>query len=56
MRLMDLLSVYGAGLSTAMAVWNYDRTQPKVRVRLIFALETVEGESQTGIGIYIQNQ
>jgi len=39
-----------------MAVWNYDRTQPKVRVRLIFALETVEGESQTGIGIYIQNQ
>jgi hypothetical protein len=55
MRLIDLLAIYGAGLSTTTAVWNYSRTRPQVRVVLIFALEEVEGEPQTGIGISIQN-
>ena len=55
MRLTDLLAIYGAGLSTATVVWNYLRTRPQVRVILILALEKVEGESQTGIGISIQN-
>lgn len=55
MRLTDLLAIYGASLSTATAAWNYFRTRPQIRVLLIFALETVEGESQTGIGISVQN-
>jgi hypothetical protein len=55
MRLTDLLAIYGATLSTATAAWNYFRARPQVRVLLIFALEEVEGESQTGIGISIQN-
>jgi len=55
MRLTDFLAVYGAGLSTATAVWNYFRVRAKVRVRLIFALEIIKGESQDGIGISIQN-
>lgn len=55
MRLTDFLAIYGAGLSTAIAVWNYFRARPKIRVLLILAFETVEGESQTGIGISIQN-
>ena len=55
MRFTDLLAIYGAGLSTATAVWNYFRSRPQVRVLLIFALETIKGESQHGIGISIQN-
>ena len=55
MRLTDLLAIYGAGLSTTTAVWNYFRARPQVRVLLILAVGTVEGESQTGIGISIQN-
>lgn len=55
MRLTDLLAIYGASLSTATDVWNYFRTRPQLRVLLVFALEEVEGKSQTGIVISIQN-
>ena len=55
MRLTDFLAIYGATVSTATAVWNYFRAQPQVRVILIFALENIEGESQVGLGISIQN-
>ena len=55
MQLTDLLAIYGASLSTAIAVWNYSRARPQVRVVLIYALENVGGESQAGIGISIQN-
>jgi hypothetical protein len=54
-RLLDFLAIYGAGLSTATAVWNYFRTRREVRVLLILAAETVEGKLQHGIGISIQN-
>lgn len=55
MRLTDLLAIYGASLSTAVAVSNYFRTRPKIRVLLILGVGEVEGKSQTGIFISIQN-
>jgi len=55
MKLTDFLAIYGAGLSTVTAAWSYFRTRPQVRVLLIFAFETIEGESQHGLGISIQN-
>lgn len=55
MRLTDFLAVYAASLSTTIALWNYFRSRPQLRVRLIFAIETIEDELQSGIGISIQN-
>lgn len=55
MRLTDFLAIYAASLSTTIALWNYFRSRPQLRVRLIFALGTIEGESQSGLGISIQN-
>lgn len=55
MRLTDVLAIYGAGLSTFTAAWNYVRTRAQVRLLLVFALETIEGESTHGIGISVQN-
>jgi len=55
MRLTDLLAIYAASLSTAIALWNYFRSRPQLRVLLVFAMETVEGELQSGLGISIQN-
>lgn len=55
MKTTDFLAIYGAVLSTSTAVWNYLRTRPKIRVRLIFALETVEGQPLTGLAIFVQN-
>ncbi len=55
MQLTEFLAIYGATLSTGTAVWSYFRAKPQVRVRLVFALETVEGELKSGVGISIQN-
>lgn len=55
MELTDYLAVYGAGLSTAIAIWNTLRALPKIRVQLIYAIESVDGKPQSGMGIFIQN-
>jgi len=51
----DYLAIYGAGLSTVVAIWEYFRARSKVRIVLILALEKVDGEMQHGVGISIQN-
>jgi hypothetical protein len=57
--LTDYLAIYGAGLSTGVAVWNVLRTRSKIRVLLTFALigseESSDGQPHGGIGISVQN-
>lgn len=55
MRLTDFLAIYAASLSTTIALWNYFRSRPQLRVLIVIAMETVEGELQSGLGISIQN-
>ena len=55
MKLTDYLAIYGAALSTLVFIWNASRSSPKVRVRLTFALETVNGLTRSGLGISVQN-
>jgi hypothetical protein len=55
MKLTDYLAIYGALLSTTVFVWNAVKARPKVRVRLAFAVETKDGQTQTGLGVSIQN-
>lgn len=51
----DYLAIYGAVLSTIIAVWEFFRARSAVRVALLPAVETVDGEVQHGVGISIQN-
>lgn len=51
----DYLAIYGAGLSTAVAVWNVLRARSKIRVLLTFAVEKTNGVTQHGMGISVQN-
>jgi len=51
----DYVAIYGAALSAIVATWEYFRGRSKVRVLLIFAIGDVNGETQHGIGISIQN-
>ncbi len=55
MKLTDYLAIYGALLSTTVFAWNAAKARPKVRVRLAFAVETKDGETQSGLGVSIQN-
>lgn len=55
MGLTDYLAIYGAALSTAVAVWNYFRSRSRVRVILIEGLSTIDGNVEYGLYISIQN-
>lgn len=55
MKLTDYLAIYGAVLSTMVFLWNARQASPRVKVRLTFAVETVEGKTTGGLGISIQN-
>lgn len=55
MRLTDFLAIYGAGVSSATAIWNYRRTLTQLKVVVIIALQNVSGESQFGVGVSVQN-
>ncbi|WP_143559609.1 hypothetical protein [Sphingomonas dokdonensis] len=55
MKLTDYLAIYGAALSTLVFIWNATRSTPKIKVRLTFAVETIEGVAKAGLGISVQN-
>lgn len=55
LKLTDYLAVYGAALSTLVFVWNARKSTPQIRVRIAYAVDTVDGETKGGIGISIQN-
>jgi hypothetical protein len=51
----DYLAIYGAGLSTVVAVWNYVRSQSQIRIQLVFAAEGDNTKIEHGFGISVQN-
>jgi hypothetical protein len=55
MKLTDLLAAYGAALSTGVFVWNASRARPKIKVRIVFAIDQIKGKHEHGVGISIQN-
>lgn len=55
MELTKYLAIYAAALSTAVFFWNVSRARPKIRVKLIFSVEKVDGEYVHGVGVAVQN-
>jgi hypothetical protein len=55
LKLTEYLAVYAAGLSTIVFVWNLLRAKSRIKVRLIPGTDTVDGETQFGVYIFVQN-
>lgn len=55
MDLTKYLAIYAAFLSTAVFLWNVSRARPKFKVKLTHGLDTIEGETVSGVYIAIQN-
>jgi len=55
LKLTDYLAIYGAALSTAVFIWNTSRARPKIKVRIAFAVDTIDGVTDHGIGVSVQN-
>lgn len=55
MKLTEILAIYGATLSTLVFIWNAARAAPRVKVRLIDGIDTVNDEAQVGVYVFLQN-
>jgi len=55
LKVTELLAIYAACLSTIVFVWNVTRAIPRVKVKIVFGTDKVEGEWISGVYISVQN-
>lgn len=55
LKITDYLAIYGAVISTCVAIWNFLRSRAKVKVILVFSVDSSNGTTQHGMEIAIQN-
>ncbi|WLD97115.1 hypothetical protein PX860_01065 [Agrobacterium leguminum] len=53
--LTEILAVYAALLSTAVFFWNIFQSRGKVRVKILFGIDKVNGDYVSGLSVAIQN-
>lgn len=51
----DYLALYAALLSTFVFFWNVSRATPKVKVKICFGIDKIEGEYVSGVYIQVLN-
>lgn len=56
MNQTDLLAIYAAILSTVVFAWDVARARPKLTVKLIPGVKTIDDQPQSGIYIAVQNR
>jgi len=55
LKVTELLAIYAACLSTIVFIWNVTRAIPRVKVKIVFGTDKVEGECTSGVYISVQN-
>lgn len=55
MKITDYLAIYAAILSTLIFSWNVLQSRPRIKVDLIFGIEGVGENMESGVYIFIRN-
>lgn len=55
MKITDYLAIYAAILSTVVFFWNVLQSRPRLKVDLLFGVETIDGVTASGISVVIRN-
>ncbi|CAJ1811565.1 hypothetical protein PEKONANI_01563 [Aeromonas jandaei] len=55
MKLTDYLAMYAAVLSTLVFLWNVYQSRPKIKIDLLFGVESKEGAVRSGVYIIVRN-
>ena len=55
LKFPDILAIYAACLSTIVFIWNVSRTIPRIKVRLTFGMDEIDGEYKHGVYVSVQN-
>ena len=54
-KLVEILAIYGASLSTFVFIWNIVRSKPRISVKLIYGIEGEGDDFKSGVYVFIQN-
>lgn len=55
LKITDYLAIYAAILSSIVFLWNVLQSRPRLKVDLLFGVETVDDETTTGISVVVRN-
>lgn len=55
MTITDYLAIYAATLSTAVFLWNVVQSRPRIKVDLIFGVESDDGKAESGAYVIVRN-
>lgn len=55
MKITDYLAIYAAILSSVVSLWNVLQSRPRLKVDLLFGIDTVEGVTTSGVSIVVRN-
>ena len=55
LKITDYLAVYAAILSSAVFLWNVLQSRPRLKVDLLFGVDTIEGVTTSGVSIVVRN-
>jgi len=54
-KLVEILAIYGATLSTFVFIWNVVRSKRRISVKLIYGIEGEGDDFKSGVYVFIQN-
>lgn len=55
MKFTDFLAIYASLLSSAGFVWSVIQSRPRIKVDLVFGVETIDGVTTSGVFVVVRN-
>lgn len=55
LKFTDYLAIYAAILSSVVFLWNVLQSRPRLKVDLLFGIETIDGKTTSGISVVVRN-
>lgn len=55
LKITDYLAIYAAILSSSVFIWNILQSKPRLKIDLLFSVNTVNGVTKSGVTIVVRN-
>jgi hypothetical protein len=55
LKITDYLAFYAAFLSSIVFLWNVIQSRPRLKIDLIFGIETIDGVTTSGVSVVVKN-
>ncbi|WP_217907156.1 hypothetical protein [Massilia sp. BJB1822] len=55
LKITDYLAIYAALLSSVVFLWNLVQSRPRIKVNVLFGVETIDGVTTSGVFVVVRN-